>query len=152
MLIRFRGDVINLRPAVVHIMAGLNDVACTTGGLVQDFEILGWFACMVDLARVYNIKVILASVTAATAMPKTKVLKPGPRISALNSSLKQYAKEAGIIYADYWTALATPEGQLNPELARDTFHPNSAGFAAMEPILVDAMERALVSAFSSTPP
>jgi lysophospholipase L1-like esterase len=146
MLIRFRSDVINLRPAVVHIMGGLNDVANTTGGLSQDFEILGWFACMVELALAHNIKVILASVPAATAMPKTKVMKPGPRISKLNYSLKLYAEQMKIVYADYWSVLATPAGQIRPELARDTFHPNAAGFAAMEPTLLNAMERALAAA------
>lgn len=146
MLVRFRSDVINLRPAIVHIMAGINDVACTTGGVTQDFEILGWFACMVELALTHRIKVILASVPAATAMPKTKVMKPGPRISNLNTSLKRYAEQMRIVYADYWSVLVSPENGLRAEFAQNPSHPNAAGFAAMEPIFVAALEQTLSAA------
>jgi lysophospholipase L1-like esterase len=31
MLVRFRADVIDLQPAVVHILAGINDIAGNTG-------------------------------------------------------------------------------------------------------------------------
>ena len=61
MLVRFRSDAIALKPAVVHIMAGTNDIAGNTGPETDD-EIFGYIVSMVQLAQANHIKVILASI------------------------------------------------------------------------------------------
>ena len=63
-LLRFRTDVINLKPRVVHIMAGTNDIAENTGR-ETDEEIEGYISNMVELAQLHGIKVALASIPPA---------------------------------------------------------------------------------------
>jgi lysophospholipase L1-like esterase len=63
-LVRFRTDVIDLKPNVVVILAGTNDVAGNTP--LKDLEtVTGNLASMAELARHHNIKVILCSVLPA---------------------------------------------------------------------------------------
>src|SRR5262249_19302529 len=59
MLLRFRQDVIALKPAVVHIMAGTNDVAGNTGPTSLE-AIKSNISSMVDLALANDIHVVLA--------------------------------------------------------------------------------------------
>src|SRR4051795_6256291 len=62
MLVRFRQDVVNLKPKAVIILAGTNDIAGNTGPESLE-EIENNLASMVDLARANHIAVILSSVT-----------------------------------------------------------------------------------------
>lgn len=64
MLIRFRPDVIDLKPAVVVILAGINDIAGNTGPMTLD-ETFGNIVSMSQLARANNIKVVISSVLPA---------------------------------------------------------------------------------------
>jgi lysophospholipase L1-like esterase len=142
MLVRFRSDVIALKPAVVHIMTATNDVAQNTGPETPD-EIFGYITSMVELARASKIKVVLASIPPAKDFPWRRGLDPVPKIRALNDRLKAYAAQRGILYVDYWTVLATPDGALKPEYSADGVHPNAAGFEAMRPLAETAIEHAL---------
>jgi lysophospholipase L1-like esterase len=141
MLVRFRSDVINLKPAVVHIMAGTNDVAEITG-VETDSEIEGYIASMVELARKHRIRVVLASIPPAMDFPWHSGLNPAPRIKTLNEWLKGYAAKRGVVYVDYWPVLATPLGAMKKEFSRDGVHPSAAGYAAMEPLATEAIKRA----------
>src|SRR5436190_23845570 len=60
MLIRFRPDVIALRPKVVVILAGTNDIAGNTGPTTLE-AIEDNLASMSELARAGGIRVVLAS-------------------------------------------------------------------------------------------
>ena len=55
MLVRFRPDVIDLKPAVVVILAGTNDIAGNTGPMRLE-EIEENFEAMAELARAHGIK------------------------------------------------------------------------------------------------
>ncbi len=141
MLVRFRQDVIALRPAVVHIMAGTNDVAGNTGQ-TSDEDIHNHFRTMTELAQAHGIKVILASIPPAADFPCKPGLNPGARIQRLNSWLKAYAGRAGAVYADYWTATHDGLG-FRKGLAYDGGHPSKEGYAAMAPVAESAIRRAL---------
>lgn len=141
MLVRFRQDVIDLKPRVVHIMAGTNDVAGNTG-LETDADIENDIRSMVELAQAHGIRVILASIPPAADFPWHKGLNPGPRIVRLNAWLKNYAAKTGSVYADYWSA--THDGDaFRADLALDGVHPNKAGYAIMAPIAEAAIRKAL---------
>jgi lysophospholipase L1-like esterase len=142
MLVRFRSDVIALKPAVVHIMGGTNDVAGNTGPETID-EIFGYITSMVDLARASNIKVVLASIPPAQDFWWHRGRMPIPTIRALNDRLKAYAARSRLVYVDYWQVLATPEGAMKPEYSPDGVHPNAAGYAAMRPLTEAALAHAL---------
>ena len=142
MLVRFRSDVVQLNPAVVHIMAGTNDIAGNTGPETED-ETFGYIVSMVQLARANHIKVVLASVPPAADFWWRRGLDPAPKIRHLNARLRAYALGHGIVYADYWPILATSDGAMKPQYADDGVHPNARGYEAMRPITEAAIARAL---------
>lgn len=141
MLVRFYADVIALKPAIVHIMAGTNDVAANIGP-EPDAEIQGYITSMADIARANRIKVVLASIPPAAAFPWRPDIDSTPRIKRLNGWIKDYAARHGLVYVDYWTVLETPEGAMKPEYSPDGVHPNPAGYAALEPLTRAAIKRA----------
>jgi lysophospholipase L1-like esterase len=142
MLVRFRADVIDLKPAVVHIMAGTNDVAGNNGP-ESDTEIEDAIASMVELARTNHIDVVLASIPPAADFPWRPGLEPLPRIRRLNTWLKSYAGRVGVTYVDYWAPLAADDGSLKSSFSSDGVHPNSGGYEAMKPFTLAAVESAL---------
>lgn len=130
MLLRFRADVVALRPAVVHILAGTNDVAGNTGpSTVQDFR--NNIMSMVELAQANGIEVILGSIPPAATFNWQPALDPVPRIRELNAWLRDYAARTDLGYIDYFTALAGSKGELRAELGNDGVHPNRDGYAIM---------------------
>lgn len=141
MLLRFRQDVIDLKPAVVQIMAGTNDIAGNTGP-TTDAQVEGNIMSMVELAQANGIRVILASIPPADHFPWKPGLATAPRIATLNAWLKDYAKRVGATYADYWSVLHVGDA-LRPDWGLDGVHPNAAGYAAMAPVADAAIKQAL---------
>jgi lysophospholipase L1-like esterase len=142
MLVRFGTDVINLKPRVVHIMAGTNDIAENTGR-ETDEEIEGYISSMVELAQLHGIRVVLASIPPAADFFWHKGLNPAPRIRALNKWLETYAMQQKLTYVDYWSVLSAPDGGMRRGLSDDGVHPNVNGYLAMEPFANAAITKAL---------
>ncbi|TMJ11806.1 MAG: GDSL family lipase [Alphaproteobacteria bacterium] len=141
MLVRFRQDVIALRPRVVHIMAGTNDIAGNLGP-VSDSDLEANIESMTELAQAHGIRVILASIPPAADFPWRPGLNPGPRIVRLNAWLRDYAAKSGAVYADYWSATHDGLG-FRADWASDGVHPTRAGYDAMAPVAEAAIRRAL---------
>jgi len=142
MLIRFRQDVINLRPSVVIILAGTNDIAGNTGPASLE-EIMGNLSSMAELAAANNIKVILCSVLPAADYPWKRGLEPAEKIIRLNKMMKEYAKANNFIYLDYFSAMADENKGLKKEFSEDGVHPNIEGYKVMEPMAEKAIRKAL---------
>lgn len=140
MLLRFPSDVIALRPRVVHIMAGTNDIAGNTGPTTLD-AIEGNIAAMVVLAKAAGIRVVLAATPPSVVFNWTPTLRPASTIAALNLRLRQLAVRERVIFVDYGTVLATPTGGLRPEYTFDGTHPNAAGYAAIAPLATRALQQ-----------
>jgi len=146
MLLRFEQDVVHLHPSVVVILAGINDIAENTGP-ETDEQIEDNFKAMTALAKAAHIRVVLASILPATHFPWRPQLEPSVRVVRLNTWLRNFAVRSDLIYLDYYTAMATPEGALNPDLAQDKYvHPNEAGYAVMKPLAEAAINMALAQA------
>lgn len=145
MLVRFRPDVIALRPRVVVLLGGINDIAGNTGpmtlSMTQDN-----IASMAELARANGIQVVLASVLPAREFPWRPGMEPAGKVVALNTWIKDYAARNGFIYLDYYTPMADDKQGLKAELTSDGVHPNQAGYAVMAPLAEQAIQRALVTA------
>jgi lysophospholipase L1-like esterase len=142
MLIRFRQDVIALKPKAVVILAGTNDIAGNTGPSTPEM-IEDNLMSMVELARANDIKVILASILPAYDFPWRRGLEPAKKIAAMNDWIKAYAARTGVTYLDYYSSMVDDRGGLNPELSADGVHPNKAGYAIMEPLAEKAIAQAL---------
>jgi lysophospholipase L1-like esterase len=142
MLIRFRQDVVHLKPAVVHILAGTNDLAGNTGPTTLE-AIEDNLAGMVEIAQAHHIRVVLASVLPAIDYPWRPGLRPAPRIVALNAWMRACAEQRGLLYLDYHAAVVDPQQGLKPGLSDDGVHPNAAGYAALNPLAREAILAAL---------
>jgi lysophospholipase L1-like esterase len=145
MLVRFRQDVIALKPAVVVILAGTNDIAGNTGPSTLEM-IEDNLASMTELAQANRIKVVLASVLPVFDYPWKPGLEPAPRIVALNAWIKSYATQRGAVYLDYHSAMADQRQGMRAELSSDGVHPNEAGYRIMAPLAERAIEEVLKGA------
>jgi len=142
MLVRFRQDVIDLKPAVVVILAGVNDIAGNTGPATLEM-IEGNLASMAEIAKANNIKVILCSVLPAYDFPWNPGVQPAEKIFVLNQWIKKYAAANSHLYLDYFTSMADEKKGLKKELTYDGVHPNLAGYKVMEPLVEEAIKEAL---------
>ena len=142
MLVRFRQDVIKLKPKVVIIAAGINDLASITGPITQQMYAENIMS-IVELAKANGIKVVLASLTPiCDCYAKQSLLRPFGKIIGMNGWLKEYAAESGAVYLDYYSALA--EGRnLKKEFTNDGLLLNDAGYAVLAPLAEQAIVQAL---------
>ncbi len=142
-LLRFRQDVVSLKPKVVIINIGTNDIAENTGPYNPDFT-LGNIQSMVEMAQANGIKVVLASVLPATTFEWRRAL--GDRsavILDLNQRIKAYANANNIPYLDYHRAMKNDKNGMNPDLAEDGVHPTLKGYKIMETLAGQAIQKAL---------
>jgi lysophospholipase L1-like esterase len=144
MLVRFHQDVVALRPAVVVILAGTNDIAGNTGASTLEM-IEDNLSAMMEIAKEHHIRVVLSSVLPVYDYPWKRGLEPAPKIIALNAWMKRYAASVGETYLDYHTAMADARRGLPVELSGDGVHPNEAGYRVMAPLAEAAIAQALAT-------
>ncbi len=142
MLLRFRQDVLNLNPKVVVILAGTNDIAENTGPISLEM-IMDNIKSMAELARSNNVKVILSSILPAYDYSWKPGLDPAHKIIKLNEMIKNYSKEKGIYYLDYFSAMVDSRKGLKNEFTYDGVHPNKAGYEVMCPLVERAIAKVL---------
>jgi lysophospholipase L1-like esterase len=149
MLIRFRPDVMDLKPKVVVILAGTNDLAGNTGPTTLE-AIEANLTSMAELARANGIRVVLASLLPVSdyelrdGKPIVQtVRRPPDQIKALNSWIKKYAEANHHVYLDYFSAMVDDKGFFKDELSNDGLHPNAQGYAVMNPLAEAAIQSSL---------
>jgi lysophospholipase L1-like esterase len=145
MLVRFREDVINLKPAVLVVLAGTNDIAGNTGDETLE-QIEGDYQTMAELAKANGIRLIFSSVMPINNYNQRAMwffLQRSPeKILALNAWLKKYCADNRLIYLDYFSAMVDGRGMLKADLTQDGLHPNDAGHAIMAPLAQAAIDQA----------
>lgn len=143
MLVRFQQDVLHLKPSVVVLAGGINDIASNTGPeSLEDIE--DNYRSMVQLAKAAHIRVVITSPLPASSIPWRPSLHPAETVRQLNLWIKEYAQTEHLVYVDYYSAMVDDHGGIRPDLAIDkAVHPNDAGYAIMEPLAQQAIERAL---------
>lgn len=149
MLIRFRRDVIELKPKAVVILAGTNDIAGNTGPTTLE-AIEDNLTSMAELARANDIRVVLASLLPISdyevrnGQPIIQSQRrPPEQIKALNEWMKNYSTAHHLTYLDYYSAMVDEKGFLKNELSDDGLHPNVAGYAVMNPLAEAAIASSL---------
>lgn len=143
LLLRFREDVINLKPKVVVINAGTNDIAENNHPYSEE-RTLGNIISMCELAKANGITPILTTITPCGFYIWRKDIKDAPeKIQSLNKRIGEYAKKNEITFVDYFTPMAVSEGDkkgwMKEELTKDGCHPTLAGYAVMEPLILKAI-------------
>jgi len=133
LLVRMHADVIALKPRVVHIMAGTNDIAHNTGPMTAQ-ESQNNLMAMCEIAMAHKLRVVLGSVPPASKYWWRPDATPKPEALALNEWMRGYAKQIGARYADYAAVLTDASGKVKPEFAKDEVHPTPAGYAAMRAV------------------
>jgi len=140
LLVRMYSDVIALKPRVVHIMAGTNDIAHNTGPMTAQDTHHNVMA-MCEIAKAHKIRVVLGSVPPASKYRWRPEAQPKPEALALNQWLRDHARKIGAKYADYASALTDAQGNVKLDLAGDEVHPSQQGYAVMRPIAEAAIGR-----------
>ncbi len=142
MLVRFRQDVIDLKPKVVVLLAGTNDIAGNTGPSTIPM-IMDNIKGMAEMAHANGIKVVLSSTLPAFDYPWRPGLEPAPKIIALNKMIKSYCEKKGHVYLDYFSAMVDERNGLPKKYAEDEVHPTIEGYKVMEPLVEAAIATAL---------
>jgi lysophospholipase L1-like esterase len=146
MLVRFRADVIALKPTVVVILAGTNDIAGNTGPsslqMIEDN-----LMSMAELARAHGIRVVIASLLPISNYndPTSSHRRPPADILQLNAWIRDYTKREHLGFVDYFDATVDKSGQLRADLSDDGLHPNAAGYKLMAPLAQKAIDVALTT-------
>jgi acyl-CoA thioesterase I len=142
MLVRFRQDVVALRPKVVVILAGTNDIAGNTGPSTAEM-IEDNLASMAEIASANGIRVVLASILPAFDYPWRPGLQPAPKIATVNEWMKEYARAHQHVYLDYYAAMVDERHGLKEAYGTDGVHPSKAGYEVMAPLAEKAIAAAL---------
>ena len=140
MLIRFRADVIALKPSVVVLLAGANDIAGNTGPSTLEM-ILNNIISITELSKANQIEVILCSLLPAYDFPWKTGSFPAEKMETFNTMLKKYADANEILYLDYYSAMVDERKGLKAAYADDGVHPNKAGYEVMGPIVEKGIEK-----------
>ena len=134
MLIRFKPDAIDLKPYAIIILAGTNDIAGNTGPSTVRMITDNIFS-MAELAIAYEIKVVLASILPVYQYPWVDdVLDPLSVIDSINSKIKEYVENKGLVYLDYYSSMVDDRKGLKLDFTGDGVHPNEAGYKVMSVI------------------
>jgi lysophospholipase L1-like esterase len=133
---RFEADVIAQKPAVVVIIAGVNDVY--QGRPAQ--HVKDQLTAMYDRARAAGIRVV-----AGTIIPyNTATADQNARMKEINDWIRSQGRaDPGILFVDTRAAVAAPG---NPDLlasSPDGLHPDAAGYRTMALAIEKAILRIL---------
>ena len=143
MLIRLKPDAIDLKPYAIIILAGTNDIAGNTGPSTVKMITDNIFS-MAELAIAYEIKVVLASILPVYQYPWVDdVLDPLSVIDSINSKIKDYVENKGLLYLDYYSSMVDDRKGLKLDFTGDGVHPNEAGYRVMSAIAGEIISQVL---------
>ena len=140
-LLRLQPDALTLKPRMIHLMVGLNDIVGIRGWSRPD-DYRNNIESIVTLAKAGGVTVIIGAIPPAKNDGWATGVHPVARIREMNDWLRAIAQRDGLVFADYWAAMAAPDGTMRRELADDGVHPNAAGYAVMTPIAQAAIAEA----------
>ena len=140
MLVRFRQDVINLKPKYVVILAGTNDIAQNIGPISHE-AIVNNIISMCELAKAHKIKVVICSILPVYQYVwRPEIEKPADQIMEINAQLREYAKANKFTYLDYHSAMKDDRNGLPAKLSTDGCHPTKEGYAIMEEMVTKVLK------------
>ena len=138
MLLRFYDDVVALKPTVLVLKAGINDIAENTGPY-NPHHTFNNIKAIVLLAKSNNIKVVLCSVLPANDFRWRPGLDPADKVITLNDNLKAFARSSGVLYLDLYSSVVDDMKGMKKEYSEDGVHPNINGYKVLEPLVEKAI-------------
>ena len=143
MRLRFGRDVVDRRPALLHLLGGINDLA-ENQGPIEVTTVAENLAAMVADARAAAIVVVFGLLMPCTIVRKRPHLRPQSAIRALNEQIRSIAAAAeGVTVADYFAPLVDASGGFRTDGTDDGLHPNGRGYSLVYPIARAAIAAAL---------
>ena len=142
MLLRFRQDVIDLRPKIVVILAGTNDIAENTGPITLE-QIRDNMLSMVELSEANGIIPIVCSVLPAYDYPWRPGKAPNVKIPKLNKLLLNMCAKQQVPYLDYFSIMVDDRNGLPKKYTTDEVHLTKEGYAVMEELVEKAISEVL---------
>lgn len=147
MLLRFREDVVNLKPDAVIILAGINDLAGNNGPVSKE-EVINNIKSMSEIANANGIKVFLSSILPTFDFIWSPGIYPANDVIFINNKLRNYCKNGNAIYVDYHTSMKDDKDGLKNQFTYwleehnryDGVHPNKEGYLHMEKIVSKKIE------------
>ena len=138
---RFQGDVVQLLPRNVIILAGTNDVTIMLTEKKGEAEIIrdvcASIESMMDQTRAAGINALVCSILPPN--DNYHLHSDGKPIrAAITASIKAACAAKGCIYVDYASRIGDAAGELRKDLAYDGIHPNHAGYEVMTRMLNEA--------------
>ncbi|MCJ2135357.1 GDSL-type esterase/lipase family protein [Methylobacterium sp. J-026] len=134
---RFLRDTAGARG--IHLLCGINDIAAI-GGPVSDRAIAGNILDMGRMAFEAGLPLAIGSVMPSDFRGWRPELRPAARIRALNAWLHACCTAGAARFIDYHAPLATESGALRRAFTEDGIHLNAAGYAAIEPVMLAALD------------
>jgi lysophospholipase L1-like esterase len=143
MLLRYRADVLALRPKVVVLLGGTNDLAAFKLPDIVGF-IEQSISSMVEIAEANHERILLCSVLPVTDAIRPQTTERNPQdILRLNAWLKSYATKKRLPYIDYYSVVSDGHDRLRTEMTIDGLHPNGEGYKLMESVLLPVIKKEL---------
>ena len=141
-LLRFQNDVIELKPDVVVINYGTNDIAENTGAYDED-QTFRNVKAMCEMAAASGIKVVLASTLPHGGFGwRPSITDAMAKVRSLNARVRAYAEQKGIPYVDYFAKMVSADGsRMREDLSKDGVHPNAEGYAIMENLVLPYVQK-----------
>ncbi|HWR36957.1 MAG TPA: GDSL-type esterase/lipase family protein [Clostridia bacterium] len=135
MLARFQTDVVGLKPRVVVIWAGENDI----DRQLPLAQLQANIDAMRQQAATANIGVVFGTVPPKTGTDANQ----NPAIVEFNDWLRSYVASNKVQLADFYALLVDSAGMIKPEFANGTEHLTPAAYEVITPIAAAAIAAAM---------
>jgi len=135
MLIRFKQDAVHLKPKLIIINAGTNDIAANTGPATPEM-IIDNITSMAEIGLKSSINIALSTILPVDRYDWNETIKDAPEmISKVNSSLKKYSEDNNLTFIDYYSSLVNKNKGMDSSYANDGVHPTKEGYDVMAIVL-----------------
>ncbi len=149
---RFEADAIQLKPRLIVLCVGANDLGWTMSALTETAidQVCENNAAMVARAGEAGILIAVGSMLPMwghfwhTPEVTTKKIE---MLVETNIRLEPLVKENGGVWVDYHSALVNENGEMRHELAEDGVHPDAEGYRIMAGVLKTALREAGITIF-----
>ncbi|HEU4327137.1 MAG TPA: GDSL-type esterase/lipase family protein [Roseiflexaceae bacterium] len=147
-LLRFDRQIAPLRPDIVVIQVGVNDLVASAESFPAEHGLfragcIDAIAALVHRTRASGATVVLTTIFPIGPPTLQQRILPTPDIAGsidtVNAALVALAGD-GVLVLDTQPLLADPRGVLRPEYRVDRLHLSAAGYAALSPALARLLE------------